>query len=301
MAFSLLFSGQGAQRVGMGSSLYEHSPIARDCYDRADEILGWSLKELSFNGPSEQLTETHVCQPALYVMGYSICAILRERDQLNDLDAVLGLSLGELTALAVSGALDFETGLRVVAERGRLMQAACETTEGAMASLIGGSLDSVLELCRRLDVDLANLNCPDQVVISGERDKIQAAMKVAREGDFRMVVPLNVAGAYHSRLMEPARLGFAEFLAPIALKKPSALVFSNVTGQPGGDPENLKAALVEQIVSTVRWEDCMRNAAKLGATEFLECGPGKVLAGLARRTDRSWRVRSLEGIEDLPV
>lgn len=286
--------------MGMGASLYENSQIARDHYDQADRILGWKLKQVSFQGPAEALTATRVCQPALYVMGYSIGTILRQRGQLEGLQAVLGLSLGELTALAVAGAVDYETGLRIVAERGRLMQVACETTEGAMASLIGGSVEAAQEICGRFDVDLANLNCPDQVVISGGREKIDLAVRAAREEGFRMAVPLNVAGAYHSRLMEPARRGFVDFLAPISFSKPSVAVFSNVTGLPIQESDDLKQALLDQVVSPVRWEACMRNAALMGASRFLECGPGKVLGGLARRTDRSWRVDSLENFTDFP-
>ncbi len=287
--------------VGMGLSLYENSALAREIYDQADEILGWSLKKISFYGPEEELTETRVCQPALYVAGYVIQALLRENGKLDMVGAALGLSLGELTALAAAGALDFETGLRVVTERGRLMQLACEETTGTMACLIGGDNVKVTDLCKDFDIDMANLNCPDQVVVSGDKSRIEAAVAQARKnGVFRMVVPLNVAGAYHSRLMESARRAFEEFLADVPLNKPNLIVFSNRTGQAVSEPSEIKKALVEQIVSPVLWEECMRNASALGISNYFECGPGGVLAGLALRTDRSWKVTKVSEYDDLP-
>ncbi len=287
--------------VGMGLSLYENSALAREIYDQADEILGWSLKKISFYGPEEELTETRVCQPALYVAGYVIQALLRKNGNLDTVRAALGLSLGELTALAAAGALDFGTGLRVVAERGRLMQQACEETTGAMACIIDGDHGKVTDLCDDFEIDMANFNCPGQVVISGDKFRIEAAIAQARKnGAFRMVVPLNVAGAYHSRLMESARRSFEEFLTDVPLNKPNLIVFSNRTGEAVSEPTEIKKALVEQIVSPVLWEVCMRNASALGISDFFECGPGGVLAGLARRTDRSWKVTKVCEYDDLP-
>ncbi len=302
MAIALLFSGQGAQKVGMGRSLHDSSPLARDLYGRADDILGWSLSEASFRGPEDLLTETRVCQPALFVMGYALYAILKDAGRLDGggLRVALGLSLGELTALAAAEAFDLETGLRLVAERGRLMQLACEATKGGMASLIGGTVEDAKNLCAEFDIDLANLNCPGQTVVSGATDRIEAAVAVAKEGGlFRMVVPLKVAGAYHSRLMEPAREDFARFLAKCDVRKPSIPVYSNTEAKVMEDPPAIRSALTRQIVSPVRWEECMRNAAAPGIDAFYECGPGKVLAGLARRTDRSWNVISLAEYGDL--
>ncbi len=299
-SISLIFSGQGAQKVGMGRSFFENSALARGLYEEADELLGWSLSEASFDGPDDLLTETRVCQPALFVMGYAIFAILKEQNRLDGLRAVLGLSLGELTALAAAGAYDFQTGLRMVAERGRLMQKACEQTEGSMASLIGGTVEQAEELCGKFEIEIANLNCPGQTVISGPAGQIDAAVAAAKDaGAFRMVVPLKVAGAYHSRLMEPAREGFAQFLEGCAIEKPSIPVFSNTTAKTLGDPQAIRKALTRQIVSPVRWESCMREAAALGIDCFYECGPGKILSGLARRTDRSWKVVSLGEYSDL--
>ena len=285
----------------MGHSLCEHSQTARDIYRRADDILGWSVSDVSFQGPESLLTETRVCQPALYVVGYVIFQILKERSRLGSLGAALGLSLGEITAFAVAGVVDFESGLELVAERGRLMQSACGNEEGAMASIIGGTRREVEALCSEFDVDMANLNGPGQIVISGHRQNITEAVAVAKQnGRFRTAVMLNVAGAYHSRLMQTARDEFEQFLSSVQMQRPQIPVFSNTTGCPIWDPGEIKVALTRQLVSPVLWEDCMRNAASSGIGQFYECGPKGVLSGLGRRTDSSWKFTRLEQFEDLP-
>jgi len=293
MSRALLFAGQGAQKVGMGKSLCAGSPSARLLYDEASRVLGWDLARVSFEGPDAELTQTRVCQPALFVHGMALHAILKEQGRLgDDVKIALGLSLGEITALTAAGVFDFATGLRVVAERGRLMQLACEQSSGTMASIIGEERTTVDALCREFDVEMANLNCPGQIVISGDRARIGAAVAAAKDRGMRKVIPLNVAGAYHSRLMEPARAAFATFLEGIAFARPGLMVFTNTTGAPVEAPDAIRAALVRQVVSPVLWEDCMRHAAAAGAAQFWELGPGGVLAGLARRTNRDWPVRS---------
>lgn len=287
----------------MGASLYAHSTAARTLYDDATQVLGWDLKRISFEGPEAELTQTQVCQPALFVHGLAMLAVLREQGRLpsGEPTFALGLSLGELTALCAAGVFDFATGLRIVAERGRLMQLACEETSGGMAAVIGEDRAKVDELCRDFDVEAANFNAPGQIILSGEKAKVAAAVAAARERGMKKVMPLNVAGAYHSRLMEPARREFAGFLASIPFAAPRFTVFTNTTGRPVAAPENIKAALVNQVVSPVRWEDCMRSAAAAGPTEFWELGPGGVLAGLARRTEKSWRVKSFAEFADVNV
>lgn len=285
----------------MGKSLYAHSPEARALYDEADRVLGWSLTQLSFEGPETELTQTKVCQPALFVHGLALLAALRAGGKLPDVGQALGLSLGEVTACCAAGVFDFATGLKIVAERGRLMQQACEQTTGAMAAVIGEERKKVNELCAEFEIEAANFNAPGQIIISGERSKVEAAVAAAKERGMKKVIPLNVAGAYHSRLMEPARAAFAAFLESIPFVPPKFTVFTNTTGQAVSDPAAIKAALVKQVVSSVLWEDCMRSAAVAGATEFWELGPGAVLAGLARRTDKTWAVKSFSEYSDLSV
>lgn len=205
MATALLYAGQGAQKVGMGKSLYEASSIARGLYDEANTLLGWDLANISFEGPEEELTQTKVCQPALFIHGMALHAILSEQGKLNDVSLALGLSLGELTAYCAAGVYDFATGLRIVAERDALMQEACEQTSGGMAAIIGESREAVGELWAEFDVEAANFNAPGQIIISGEKTKVASAVDAGKARGMKRVIPLKVAGAYHSRLMEPAR------------------------------------------------------------------------------------------------
>ncbi|HUJ44317.1 MAG TPA: ACP S-malonyltransferase [Opitutaceae bacterium] len=298
MSHALLFAGQGAQKVGMGKSLYDHSTTARALYDEANRVLGWDLARICFDGPEAELTQTRVCQPALFVHGLALHALLREQGRLGEATHAFGLSLGEITALTAAAVFDFPTGLRVVAERGRLMQLACEQSSGTMASIIGEEPAKVAALCREFDVEVANLNCPGQIVISGDKLKIATAIATAKDRGMRKVIALNVAGAYHSRLMEPARDAFAAFLAGIPVARPGLTVLTNTTGGPVAEPDEIRAALVKQLVSPVLWEACLRRAAADGAVEFWELGPGGVLAGLARRINRDWPVRSFAEFAD---
>ena len=299
MATALLFAGQGAQKVGMGKSLYENSGVARALYEEADRVLGWSLTKVCFEGPETELTQTGVCQPALFVHGMALYAVLVAQGKLADVSMALGLSLGEVTAYTAAGVFDFATGLRVVAERGRLMQVACEQSLGGMAAIIGEERAKVAELCAAFDIEAANFNAPGQIIVSGEKSKIEAAVAAAKDLGIKKVIALNVAGAYHSRLMEPARAAFAAFLETVPFAAPRFTVFTNTTGHAVSDPLAIKAALVKQVVSSVLWEDCMRQAAAAGASTFWELGPGGVLAGLARRTEKSWTVKNFSEFPDL--
>ncbi len=298
MALALLFAGQGAQKVGMGKSLYENSAAARALYDEANRVLGWDLTKISFEGPDAELTQTKVCQPALFVHGLALHAALKEQGKLPPVSYALGLSLGEVTALTAAGVFDFSTGLKVVAERGRLMQVACEATVGGMAAIVGEERATVATLCQEFDVEAANFNAPGQIIISGEKAKIEAAVEAAKARGIKKAMALNVAGAYHSRLMVPARDAFAKFLETVKFNAPQFTVFTNTTGKAVSNPDDIRAALVKQVVSSVLWEDCMRSAVAAGATEFLELGMGGVLAGLARRTDKAWVVRSMAEYSD---
>lgn len=299
MKTALWFSGQGAQSVGMAKSLFNADAEVKELFAKADETLGMPLSKYCFEGPMETLTKTSVCQPALFLHGIAVMLLLKKRGLLGGLKAAMGLSLGELTAHAAAETYSFEDGLRIVAERGRLMQEACDASKGAMACFIGGKIEDVKPYCDEFDVDMANLNCPGQIVISGEAEKIAAASAAAKSrGAFKMVVPLKVAGAYHSRLMEPARAQFEKFLEKIEFRAPKIAVFTNVTGERVSDPAEIKKALVKQIVSPVKWELCVRNAAALGVEKYFECGPGGVLAGLAKRIDKSLDAKSIAEIGD---
>jgi len=283
----------------MGKSLYENSAAARALYDEANRVLGWELTKISFEGPDAELTQTKVCQPALFVHGLALHAALKEQGKLPEVKFALGLSLGEVTALTAAGVFDFATGLKVVAERGRLMQVACEQTVGGMAAIVGEERNLIAALCQEFDIETANFNAPGQIIISGDKTKVEAAVAAAKSRGVKKAMQLNVAGAYHSRLMLPARDAFAKFLETVPFAEPKFTVFTNTTGQAVAKPEEIRAALVKQVVSSVLWEDCMRSAAAAGATEFLELGMGGVLAGLARRINKDWPVKSLAEFADI--
>ena len=286
--------------MGMGRSLCENSAIAKALYAEANEILGWDLKTLCFEGPAEALTETKVCQPALYVQGFALFSMLQEAGKLDDVTAACGLSLGELTALAAAGVYDFATGLKLVAERGRLMQVACDATKGGMAAVIGGTSAEVQTFCDEFDIEIANLNCPGQIVISGDNNKVLEAV-AASKGRFKLCKPLNVAGAYHSKLMVSARDAFAAFIQDFDFKTPEIAVYTNVTGARVTEPQDIKDALVSQVVSSVRFEDCLLNmATQNNLSDFYECGPGKVLAGFGKRIDKTLTIMPVSEFSDLP-
>ncbi len=282
----------------MGKSLYDGSAAARALYDQANSVLGWDLTKISFEGPEAELTQTKVCQPALFVHGLAVVAALKEQGKLPEVKFAMGLSLGEVTALTAAGVFDFATGLKVVAERGRLMQQACEQSVGGMAAIIGEERAKVAELCAEFGIEAANFNAPGQIIVSGEKARVDALVAAAKDKGLKRVMALNVAGAYHSKLMEPARAAFAAYLAGVNFNRPLFTVLSNTTGQVVSEPAQIREALVKQVVSSVLWEDCMRNCAAAGATGFWECGPGGVLAGLARRTEKAWVVKSFAEFAD---
>jgi [acyl-carrier-protein] S-malonyltransferase len=224
---------------------------------------------------------------------------MQERGAIDDASVAMGLSLGEVTALAAAGVYDFETGLKVVAERGRLMQESCESSNGSMAAIIGVDRETVAAFCVEQDVEMANLNCPGQIVIAGESAKIAAALVAGKERGFRRVMPLNVAGAYHSRLMRPAYEPFGNFLADIPLRPPEYTVYSTSTGKTISEPEDIRKALVSALVSPVYWEDCMVAAAADGADMFYELGVNGILKGQLRRTNKDLASESFETWADI--
>src|SRR5882762_2032039 len=260
---ALLFAGQGAQNVGMGRELAAHHPAAGELFQQADQILGRSLSGIAWNGPLEELTKTSNCQPALYVHGLACLAALQGAADFA-IEAAAGLSLGEWTAHAAAGTFDFATGLKLVETRGRLMDAACAATAGAMAAMIGADESAVRALAADTDVDVANLNAPGQIVISGETAKVELAVSLAKEHGIRRATLLNVAGAYHSRLMNRAHEKLSEALLEIEMHPPSFAVFSNVTGGPVETLPEIRSALQDQVTSTVRWSECMENLLERG-------------------------------------
>jgi [acyl-carrier-protein] S-malonyltransferase len=290
---ALLFAGQGAQSVGMGRELAAHHPAAGELFQQADQILGRSLSSIAWNGPLEELTKTSNCQPALYVHGLACLAALRSAAGDFAVEAAAGLSLGEWTAHAAAGTFDFATGLKLVETRGRLMDAACAATAGAMAAMIGADENAVRTLAADTDVDVANINAPGQIVISGESAKVELAVSLAKEHGIRRATLLNVAGAYHSRLMNTAYEELGEPLLEATLEAPRFLVMSNVTGGPVETLPEIRTALQDQVTSTVRWSECMENLLERGCDFFIELGPGEVLAGLLRRTRKDADVISV--------
>jgi [acyl-carrier-protein] S-malonyltransferase len=281
---ALLFAGQGAQVVGMGRDLAEQFPVAADLFAQADEILGRKLSEVMWNGPIEELTKTSNCQPALYVHGFASLAVLRELAGDFPIDAAAGLSLGEITAHAAAGTFDFATGLKLVQKRGELMDEACAATVGGMAAMIGGLENEVRQLAADEDVDVANINAPGQIVISGELAKVEAAIGVAKEYGIRRATLLTVAGAYHSRLMESAYVKLGEALAEIPMQTPRFAVISNVTGEEVKTPDEIRRTLQDQVTATVRWLDCMERLLERGCELSIELASAGVLAGLLKRT-----------------
>lgn len=287
MISALLFAGQGAQTPGMGRELAAASPAARHVFEWANAILGFDLATLCFEGPEAELTRTENAQPALYVAAFAALAALRERVPSLSFGAAAGLSLGEFTALAAAGALEFEEGLRLVRARGQFMQAACEAESGAMAAVIGLEEAPLRTVCEDTGVAIANLNCPGQIVLSGAAAKMPAALEAARARGARKALPLAVAGAYHSPLMAPARARLADALASVRFRTPVAPVLSNVTGRPHESPDALAELLAAQVTSPVRWEDSMRWLLGRGFGRFIEFGPGGVLTGFMKRIDKS--------------
>src|SRR3954451_4113032 len=293
MKIALLFAGQGAQSVGMGRELAEQFGSARELFQRADDVLARPLSEVAWQGPIEELTKTSNCQPALYVHGLACLAALREVVPALEVEGAAGLSLGEWTAHAAAMTFDFATGLKLVEQRGRLMDEACAATAGAMAALIGADENAVRQLAADTDVDVANLNAPGQIVISGEAAKIELAFSLAKEHGIRRATLLNVAGAYHSRLMNSAFVQMGEALIDAELQVPRFPIVSNVTGAVVDTLPEIRQTLQDQITGTVRWRDCIETLLGRGCDLFLELGPGGVLAGLMQRIRKGVNVISV--------
>ena len=298
---AFIFPGQGAQHVGMGRDVYENFEEARERYERASQVLGFDLAKVCFEGPEEELAATPVSQPAILVTSIALLDAARGSGDLPDVALSGGLSLGEYTALAFSGALEFEDAVALVRKRGEYMQGAADANPGGMSSVIGLERDEVEEACSGAsevgEVKVANLNCPGQIVISGEFGALEKAESIAREMGAMKVVRLAVSGAFHSPLMKPARERLKDALDEVRMRIANPPVVANVTASEVQEPSGIRQALLEQIDGTVHWEASVRFMVDSGVDTMYEIGPGRVLAGLCRRIEKRLKVVNVNDLK----
>ena len=292
---AFVFPGQGSQFVGMGKELYDNNPLAKELFDKADEILGFKITDIMFAGTDEQLKQTNVTQPAVFL--HSVITALCLGDEFAPA-MVGGHSLGEFSALVAVGALSFEDGLKLVAARANAMQKACEANPGTMAAIIGLPDEKVEEICAEVSTDgnvvvAANYNCPGQLVISGNVDAINAACEKLKEAGAKRALPLKVGGAFHSPLMQPAKDELEAAIEKTTFKAPKCPVYQNVDAKPHTEPEVIKANLIAQLTSSVRWTASVQAMIADGADDFTECGPGKALQGMIGRIDKTVAVHGI--------
>lgn len=297
---AFVFPGQGAQGVGMGRDAYEQHGTAKALLDQADEALGFKLTDLIFNGPEEELKRTYNTQPALLATSAALLAVLTESGVAADY--VAGHSLGEYSALYAAGVVGFADAIRLVRSRGLFMEQAVPGGEGGMAAVLGAEREPLAALCASISkevgaIELANVNCPGQIVVSGSRAGIAAAVERGKEAGAKRVIPLEVSGPFHSSLMQPAADQLARALASVDLQSARIPVIANVTARPVQAADDIRKLLVEQVVAPVQWEDTVRYLLEDGVDTFVEIGPGAVLAGLIKKIDRTAAVHSVNSIE----
>lgn len=295
MKTAYIFPGQGSQYPGMAKDLYESNAVARKMLEKANEILGFRITDIMFDGTAEDLKQTKVTQPAIFLHSVVLAKCMPDFRP----DMVAGHSLGEFSALVATGAMDFEEGLRLVSVRAQAMQKACETVPGGMAAILALPAEKVEEVCASCDgvVVAANYNCEGQIVISGDVEAVNAACAKMKEAGAKRALPLPVGGAFHSPLMEPARAELAEGIERATFKTPSCPVYQNVTAKPSTDADEIKKNLLAQLTSPVRWTQSVLNMIDDGADHFIELGPGKVLQGLVAKIAKSpVEIESISGI-----
>ena len=295
-----IFPGQGAQAVGMGKEFYDTSVEAQEVFDRADQLID-GLTDVIFSGPREKLTSTAYCQPAIFT--YSIAALhafrLHPKFQNVEPQFACGLSLGECTAVAAAGALDFAEALKLVERRSAFMEEATRLRKGAMTAVIGFDRDKLVRICAETGAQIANFNSSEQIVITGDAGKVARASKIIEDQGAKRVIPLDVSGAFHSSLMESAVPKFEEALKGAAFQAPAFPVVSNVDGKPADQSDDIRGNLARQITSSVQWVDSIQYIAGQGVTDFIEIGPGNVLKGLIRKIDPELRVHNIKTPEDI--
>ena len=294
-----LFPGQGAQYVGMGQEVTEKFDRSRQLFQEADRLLGYSLSQICFQGPEDTLTRTLYAQPAIFVTSLALLSVLGEKRPEMKPDFAAGLSLGEFSALAAIGSLSFAEGLKLVQVRAESMEKAATETEGAMVSILGLNQAECEAIAKESGAELANLNAPDQFVLSGSNSSVEKAAGLAEKKQAKRVIHLKVGGAFHSSLMEPARKNFAAALKSVSIQVPRCLFAPNVSATDEADPEKIRSFLAEQLIHPVRWVETMFCARERGIRRFIEIGPGRVLKGLAKRIDPSLEVFTLEKTSDL--
>ena len=294
MKKAYVFPGQGSQFPGMAKDLYESDPVAREMLEKANEILGFRITDIMFDGTAEDLKQTRVTQPAIFLHSVVLAKCLPDFKP----DMVAGHSLGEFSALVAAGAMDFEEGLRLVSIRAQAMQKACETNPGAMAAVLALPSETIEKICSECDgiVVAANYNCEGQVVISGEKDAVEAACLRLKEAGAKRALPLPVGGAFHSPLMEPAREELSEGIEKAIFRTPSCPVYQNVTALPTTDPDEIRKNLLAQLTAPVRWTQSVVNMIGDGAGHFVELGPGKVLQGLVAKIGSGITVEGHQGL-----
>ncbi|MDA0991108.1 MAG: ACP S-malonyltransferase [Verrucomicrobia bacterium] len=296
---AVVFAGQGAQAVGMARDLAEAMPECRAVFDAADEALGYALSSICFDGPDEELTRSNHCQPGIFVASAACYRALTVRDGAWRPALAAGLSLGEWTALYAAGAVSFVDALTALEARGRFMQEACEEHDGSMVSIIGLDAAACATIADQAGVEVANLNSPEQTVLSGTRQGIESAAALATEAGAKRAIVLNVAGAFHSRLMQSAADRLTDVLATIPFTTPTVPVLSNVTGKPHGNPAAIREALVKQVTQPVQWVGCIEAAASAGIDSYVECGPGRVLSSLIKRIQPDAKLANVQDAASL--